>query len=96
MWPQGAGKGKRIHGKGEEGAADDGAAGPSGRAPVARAHVRLPLEVGTLVDCRWRDDTYYPARIIERRQLSDARNEEDWDYYVHYRKCECRSCVGSA
>ena len=32
----------------------------------------LPLEVGTLVDCRWRDGAYYTARVIERRPTADA------------------------
>lgn len=32
----------------------------------------LPLEVGTLVDCRWRDGTYYTARVIERRPTASS------------------------
>jgi len=47
--------------------------------------VRLPLDVGTHVDCLWRDGQYHAARIIERRKVPDR---EEYDYYVHYRKCE--------
>eukprot|EP00250_Pteridium_aquilinum_P010386 c19349_g1_i1 orf=764-2050(+) len=42
----------------------------------------LPLEVGTRVLCRWRDNKYHPVRIIERRKLSSGPN--DYQYYVHY------------
>lgn len=72
--PQGAGKGKRV--MGVEGGAAAGAvealppnAAPSGRIPVARSEVRLPLEVSTHLECKWRDDKFYPARIIERRKV---------------------------
>lgn len=90
---QGAGKGKRILGKQPDGLGDvammDAAgghgAGPSGRPAIPRSMVRLPLEVGTLLDCRWRDGKSYPARIIERRRKPDG-GPDDWDYYVHYRK----------
>ena len=46
--------------------------------------VRLPLDPGTRVDCRWRDGQMYPARVIERRA---ARNGIDHEYYMHYIKC---------
>jgi histone acetyltransferase MYST1 len=31
----------------------------------------LPLDVGTLVDCKWRDGEYYTARVIERRVAAE-------------------------
>ena len=60
--------------------------------PIALSHtnqtqVSLPLDVSTLVHCRYRDGKYYPARIIERRK---AAGSEAFEYYVHYRKCETR------
>ena len=51
----------------------------------ALEQVKLPLDVGTIVDTLWRDDKFYAARVIERRQM-DAR--EDFQYYVHFLKCE--------
>ncbi|KDD73860.1 MOZ/SAS family protein [Helicosporidium sp. ATCC 50920] len=50
--------------------------------------VALPLEVGTLVDCRYRDGKYYPARVIERRARAapGAEGGEEHEYYVHYRR----------
>ena len=68
---------------------------PSGRPPIARSLVRLPLEVGTLLDCRWRDGNFYPARIIERRRKPDGA-EDEYEYYVHYRKCEFLITMGRA
>ena len=54
--------------------------------------VKLPLDPGTRVDCRWRDGQMYPARVIERRA---APNGIDHEYYMHYIKCApaCSSCV---
>lgn len=47
----------------------------------------LPLDVGTRVNCRWRDGKYHPVKVIERRKLScDGAN--DYEYYVHYTECE--------
>ena len=46
--------------------------------------VKLPLDPGTRVDCRWRDGQMYPARVIERRP---AANGMDHEYYMHYIKC---------
>ncbi|KAK2079808.1 nucleoside triphosphate pyrophosphohydrolase ham1 [Prototheca wickerhamii] len=48
-----------------------------------KSQVSLPLDVSTLVHCRYRDGKYYPARIIERRK---AAGSEAFEYYVHYRK----------
>lgn len=93
--PQGAGKGKRImggkpHEAGDGAGAAGGASGaaPSGRVPIPRSAVRLPLEVSTHLECKWRDGKFYPARIIERRRVDEGA-EDEYEYYVHYRKCEC-------
>lgn len=85
--------GGKPHGEG--GAPEGEAAGlppnaaPSGRIPVPRHLVRLPLEVATHLECKWRDGKFYPARIIERRKVDGSADE--YEYYVHYRKCEWRS-----
>ncbi|OAE18429.1 hypothetical protein AXG93_3426s1220 [Marchantia polymorpha subsp. ruderalis] len=42
----------------------------------------LPLEVGTRVLCRWRDDKLHPVKVIERRKLTSG--PDDYQYYVHY------------
>lgn len=47
----------------------------------------LPLEVGSRVNCRWRDGKHHPVKVIERRKLFyDGAN--DYEYYVHYTECE--------
>ena len=46
--------------------------------------VKLPLEIGTRVDCRWRDGEYHPARVIEKRPVEGTDQHE---YYMHYSKC---------
>ena len=46
--------------------------------------VRLPMDIGTRVQCRWRDGQFYPVRVIERRPGSAAGNPEEYEYYVHY------------
>ncbi|GIL77107.1 hypothetical protein Vretimale_3121 [Volvox reticuliferus] len=46
--------------------------------------VRLPLDIGTRVDCKWRDGAYHTVRVIERRNLDDPGDPRAWDYYVHY------------
>lgn len=46
--------------------------------------VQLPLQIGTRVDCRWRDGEYYTARVVERRLVEGSELHE---YYVHYLKC---------
>ncbi|KAL8482028.1 hypothetical protein ACS0TY_028256 [Phlomoides rotata] len=43
----------------------------------------LPLEVGTRVNCRWRDGKYHPVKVIERRKLPPG-GPKDYEYYVHY------------
>ncbi|KAH9295035.1 hypothetical protein KI387_038623 [Taxus chinensis] len=43
----------------------------------------LPLEVGTRVLCKWRDDKFHPVKIIERRKLPNGA-PNDYEYYVHY------------
>ena len=55
----------------------------SEKKPIQRSEVVLPLEPLTLVDCVWREDKKYPARIIERRKVE--RSDDEWEYYVHYR-----------
>ena len=52
------------------------------------AQVKLPLDVGTIVEARWRDGKRYAARVIERR-LSEGSSQHQ--YYVHYLRCE--SCL---
>lgn len=47
----------------------------------------LPLEVGTRVNCRWRDGKYHPVKVIERRKLPPG-GPKDYEYYVHYTECE--------
>ncbi|KAL0351417.1 UNVERIFIED_CONTAM: Histone acetyltransferase of the MYST family 2 [Sesamum calycinum] len=46
----------------------------------------LPLEVGTRVNCRWRDGKFHPVKVIERRKLP-AGGPNDYEYYVHYTEC---------
>ncbi|DBA83233.1 TPA: nucleoside triphosphate pyrophosphohydrolase ham1 [Trebouxia sp. C0005] len=43
--------------------------------------VKLPLEVGTFMECEWKQGQYHRAKVIERRKRSDA---PDYEYYVHY------------
>lgn len=56
------------------------------RHPIPRSEVTLPLEVHSLVDCRWKrgGNEYFQARIIERRPTPGGAADE-WDYYVHYK-----------
>jgi hypothetical protein len=44
----------------------------------------FPLAIGTDIDCGWRDNQFYPARVIERRQLP---NPKEYEYYMHYLIC---------
>ena len=46
--------------------------------------VRLPMDIGTRVQCRWRDGQLYPVRVIERRPGDAKGNPEEYEYYVHY------------
>ncbi|KAK4490092.1 hypothetical protein RD792_000748 [Penstemon davidsonii] len=50
--------------------------------PRKRRSTILPLDVGTRVNCRWRDGKYHPVKVIERRKLPFGGN--DYEYYVHY------------
>ncbi|KAJ4817435.1 Histone acetyltransferase [Rhynchospora pubera] len=43
----------------------------------------LPLEVGTKVMCRWRDQKMHPVKVIERRKVPHG-GASDYEYYVHY------------
>jgi len=49
----------------------------------------LPLEVGTRVMCRWRDQKLHPVKVIERRKGSSSSSPTDYKYYVHYTECNC-------
>jgi histone acetyltransferase MYST1 len=100
---QGAGKGKRVMGgkphQGDVQMADAAAQGgqaahaaPGGRIPIPRSAVRLPLEVSTHLECKWRDGKMYPSRIIERRKM-EGGTPDQYEYYVHYRNCEWRQGV---
>ncbi|KAG1677445.1 hypothetical protein FOA52_001900 [Chlamydomonas sp. UWO 241] len=48
--------------------------------------VKLPLEVGTRVECKWytNDNQYHTVKLIERRQISGFESDSDYEYYVHY------------
>lgn len=59
----------------------------AGRKGKAGAAVALPLEVGTRVMCRWRDQKLHPVKVIERRKIPNA-GPNDYEYYVHYTECE--------
>jgi hypothetical protein len=52
--------------------------------------VTLPLEVGSRVSCKRRDESWHTARVIERRPAQGAANTQTaYDYYVHYYGREC-------
>ncbi|TQD70667.1 hypothetical protein C1H46_043797 [Malus baccata] len=52
----------------------------------------LPLEVGTRVMCRWRDNKYHPVKVIERRRVH-CGGPNDYEYYVHYTECKINFLV---
>ncbi len=54
---------------------------------MQEGRVKLPLEVGTRMKCRFRDGLLRPCSIIERRKIRDL---DDYEYYVHYEKCACK------
>ena len=96
--PQGAGKGKRVAAT-EAGGAAGGGGGRGGGGGGEGGPATLPLEVGTQIQCLWRDEKYHPVRIIERRRKAVRRGAaaaasaageggEDpsqmYEYYVHY------------
>ncbi len=43
---------------------------------------------GEALECLWRDRTYHPCRVLERRALSTG---QDFEYYVHYSECTLNS-----
>jgi len=45
--------------------------------------VVLPLEVGTKVNCMWRDNKWHQVKLIERRK-EEGKSDKDYEYYVHY------------
>jgi hypothetical protein len=55
----------------------------------------LPLEVGTRVMCRWRDQKLHPVKVIERRKGSSSSSPADYEYYVHYTECKDPPCLAS-
>lgn len=46
-----------------------------------------PIEVGTRVMCRWRDQKPHPVKVIERRKILSG-GPNDYEYYVHYTECK--------
>lgn len=48
------------------------------RLPIPRQEVKLPLEPRTLVNAKWRDDKFHPARVVERRPMPDGTPDE-WE-----------------
>jgi histone acetyltransferase MYST1 len=62
----------------------------SSAAPASCA-AQLPLEVGTRVMCRWRDQKLHPVKVIERRKGSASSSPADYEYYVHYTECKSLS-----
>ena len=42
----------------------------------------LPLLVNTTVDCKWRDQHFILAKVVDRRPRFDK--PEEYEYYVHY------------
>ncbi|GFR41961.1 hypothetical protein Agub_g2758 [Astrephomene gubernaculifera] len=76
-----AGSGLGGFGGGGDDVAESGTILVQGR----NGEVRLPLDIGARVDCKWRDGAYHTVRIIERRNLGgDPADPRAWDYYVHY------------
>jgi len=65
-----------------------GSTGGGGGAQKGGRPVALPLEVGTRVMCRWRDDKLHPVKVIERRKVSSSAGSGEYEYYVHYTECE--------
>jgi hypothetical protein len=59
---------------------------PSTASAAWSAH--LPLEVGTRVMCRWRDQKLHPVKVIERRKGASSSSPADYEYYVHYTECK--------
>ena len=84
-------------------ACNGGAAPPNGgverrlrsSAVSASWAAHLPLEVGTRVMCRWRDQKPHPVKVIERRKSSSYSSPADYEYYVHYTECKQPPHLGS-
>mmetsp|Transcript_37211 Transcript_37211/g.120454 ORF Transcript_37211/g.120454 Transcript_37211/m.120454 type:complete len:678 (+) Transcript_37211:39-2072(+) len=55
---------------------------------VPKGPMRVPLELGAKLMCRWRGEEYKSCEIIERKQksLPDGTTDPsgEWEYYVHY------------
>ena len=56
------------------------------QAQIRPPQVKLPLDVGTRVQCKWisNDSNYHPVRIIERRIVPSSPDPTLYEYYVHY------------
>ncbi len=65
--------------------------------PRFSPQVKLPLDVGTRVECKWEanDNQFHTVKIIERRQTPGSSDDGDYEYYVHYIGCESisRECA---
>nr|XP_029123802.1 putative MYST-like histone acetyltransferase 1 [Elaeis guineensis] len=64
-------------------------AGGNAASSTSGPSVTLPLKVGTLLKCRWKDGTLHPAEIIERRQTPSG-DPHGYEYYVHYTEFDRR------
>ena len=67
----------------------------SASAASASWAAHLPLEVGTRVMCRWRDQKLHPVKVIERRKGPACSSPADYEYYVHYTECKEPPCLAS-
>ncbi|KAG5021122.1 hypothetical protein JHK87_016977 [Glycine soja] len=74
-------------GNGKSHSVNGAEAAPEPDASKRRRSSVLPLEVGTRVMCRWRDNKYHPVKVIERRKVPNAI-PNDYEYYVHYTECD--------
>ena len=60
---------------------------PKKEVKIGHHTVTIPLPINTRVLCTWAagaDGDIRPARIIERRLASDAADEYDIEYYMHF------------
>lgn len=100
-WLLQGGKGKHLGGKENTGTEhNDAVPSRRDRPPIPRSQVQLPLEPGSLVECKWRDGKYHSARVIASRVLVDGLPPKgpvtegtqgvEYQHYVHYRKLNRR------
>jgi len=83
----------KIEGGSGKGLGKDGSAATAAGAGgyVKPEVVTLPLEIGSRVHCKWRNQDYYRSKVIERRVKPDIElpegaqpKPEDYEYYMHY------------